>query len=398
MRLARRSRLAGAVLLVWAVAHPGVAAASDSAHPAHRIPAPRQRWGEQQARDWYARQPWLVGANYAPASAINQLEMWQADTFDPKRIDLELGWAEAIGMNTLRVFLHDLLWQQDASGFSKRIGEFLTIAQRHHMRTLLVLFDSVWDPNPHLGRQHAPAVGVHNSGWVQSPSAEVLADPTQYPQLETYVEGVVGTFADDQRILGWDVWNEPANTDEMSGTYGPLEARHKGQLVRALLPQVFRWARAAGATQPLTSGLYGDWPPPEHLTGVFAIQVQESDIISFHSYDSAQTFASKLLGLRRLNRPLLCTEYMARATGSTFRDILPLARQYDVGAINWGLVQGKTQTYYPWESWQTPYDREPTPWFHDVFRTDGRPYDSSEIALIRDLTREARLAERQSHK
>jgi len=73
--------------------------------------ADAQQWRASAARDWYSEQGWLVGSNYIPATAINQLEMWQADTFDPQRIDLELGWAEGLGMNTMRVFLHDLLWQ-----------------------------------------------------------------------------------------------------------------------------------------------------------------------------------------------------------------------------------------------------------------------------------------------
>jgi hypothetical protein len=317
-----------------------------------RVPV---RWSEQRASAWYAAQPWIVGANYIPATAINQLEMWQADTFDPKRIDLELGWAEAIGMNSVRVFLHDLLWEQDTAGFKRRIDEFLAIAHRHHIKTLLVLFDSVWDPNPHLGKQHMPAPGVHNSGWVQSPGAEALADPAQYPRLERYVRGVVAAFADDPRILGWDVWNEPADSDPPGDApYGPLEARHRGRLVRALLPRVFQWARSAGPAQPLTSGLYGDWSPTDQLAGIFAIQADSSDIVSFHSYDKPDIFEKKLLGLRRLRRPLICTEYMARTNGSTFRTILPVARSYDVGAINWGLVQGKTQTYYPWDSWRKP--------------------------------------------
>ncbi len=140
------------------------------------------RWTEEQARNWYAKQPWLVGSNYIPATAINQLEMWQAETFDANRIDKELGWAESIGLNTTRVFLHDLLFQQDASGFQKRIDTFLSIAAKHHIRILFVLFDSVWDPNPHLGKQHDLTPGVHNSGWVQSPGAVALKDPAQWPR------------------------------------------------------------------------------------------------------------------------------------------------------------------------------------------------------------------------
>src|SRR5581483_24719 len=166
-----------------------------------------QRWTAQAADDWYGRQPWLVGANYIPADAINELEMWQAGSFDPKRIDLELGWAESIGMNTMRVFLHDLVWRQDPAGFRARINTFLEIAARHKIRPLFVLFDSCWDPFPKLGGQHAPVPGVHNSGWVQSPGSEALTDPAQQPRLEAYVKGVVGAFASDKRVLGWDIWN-----------------------------------------------------------------------------------------------------------------------------------------------------------------------------------------------
>src|SRR5216110_1496054 len=185
--------------------------------------AARTRWSEQAARDWYGRQPWLVGANYIPANAINELEMWQADTFDPERIDRELGWAESIGMNTMRVFLHDLLWQQDAAGFRQRLDAFLTIAARHHSRPMFVLFDSVWDPSPHLGKQHDPVPGVHNSGWVQSPGAKALADPAEVPRFKAYVQGVVGAFAKDDRILGWDVWNEPDNSG--GGDYSKTELK-----------------------------------------------------------------------------------------------------------------------------------------------------------------------------
>ena len=349
--------------------------------------AARERWSEQQARDWYARQPWILGANYIPATAINQLEMWQADTFDPQRIDLELGWAEGIGMNSMRVFLHDLPWQQDASGFRRRIDTFLEIATRHHIRTLFVLFDSVWDPSPHLGAQHPPVPGVHNSGWVQSPSAAALSDPSQYPRLERYVKGVVGAFARDQRILGWDVWNEPSYSDKVGGSYAALEAPHKGQQVRALLPKVFMWGRAAGATQPLTSGVWGEsWEQSGRVSGTPLIQLEESDIISFHSYDRPAIFEERVVVLSRYQRPLICTEYMARSAGSTFENTLPIARKYHVGAINWGLVEGKTQTLYPWDSWQKPYDHEPTPWFHDIFRGDGRPYDPKETALIREMS------------
>jgi hypothetical protein len=348
--------------------------------------AQQVRWTEKQAADWYARQPWLVGSNYIPANAINELEMWQADTFDPKRIDLELRWAESIGLNTMRVFLHDLPWQQDAAGFQKRIEIFLQIASKHHIRPLFVLFDSCWDPQPRLGKQHAPTPGVHNSGWVQSPGAKALPDASQYPRLEAYVKGVVGAFAKDERVLGWDIWNEPDN--ENSGSYQDLEPKNKNQLVLALLPQAFAWARSAHPTQPLTSGLWkGDWSVAEKLEQGAKIQMELSDVISFHNYDNPDVFEKRVLSLQQYHRPLLCTEYMARGNGSTFQGTLPIAKKYNVAAINWGLVAGKTQTYLPWDSWQHPYtDREPTMWFHEIFRTDGAPYNSEETAFIKQAT------------
>jgi len=345
------------------------------------------RWSEQQANAWYAAQPWLVGSNYVPKSAINQLEMWQEATFDPAEIDKELGWAEELGMNTMRVFLHDLLWQQDSAGFRKRIDQFLVIASRHHIRPVFVLFDSVWDPSPHLGPQHPPVPGVHNSGWVQSPAVSALADPAQYPRLRDYVQGVIGAYAGDTRVLAWDLWNEPGN--ENSDSYGKEELRDKRERVAILLPQAFQWARAAHPTQPLTSGVCCvEWNPDgRNLDRIRQIQLRESDIITFHNYSWPEYFQRQVVWLKKYNRPVICTEYMARPVGSTFDALLPLAKQQRVGMINWGFVAGKTQTYLPWDSWQHPYVvAEPPVWFHEVLRPDGTPYRQAEVDLIRELT------------
>lgn len=348
------------------------------------------RWSEEAANRWYQRQPWLVGANYIPATAINELEMWQAASFDAARIDRELGWAEQIGMNTMRVFLHDLPWKDDAAGFRRRIDRFLAIAAKHHIRPMLVLFDSCWDPFPRSGKQRAPKPGVHNSGWMQSPGAHALQDPGEEPRLRAYVEGLVGAFANDSRVLAWDLWNEPDNMNKSS--YGSREPANKVKMVEALLPKVFQWARAARPTQPLTSGVWqGDWSAPEKLSPMARIQLESSDVISFHNYDGPAEFEKRIRWLQRYRRPILCTEYMARGNGSTFQGSLPLALKYRVAAINWGLVEGKTQTFLPWDSWHKPYvGREPKIWFHEVFRNDGTPYRRDEVQFIRKLTEQAR--------
>jgi len=344
------------------------------------------KWTEEQANKWYSQQPWLVGANFLPSDAINELEMWQAETFDPKEIDREFGWAQAIGMNTMRVFLHNLLWDQDSAGFQRRIDQFLSIAAAHHIRPVLVLFDSCWDPNPKLGPQHPPIPGVHNSGWVQAPGRAILMDPAQYPRLKSYVQGVVGAFANDQRILAWDVWNEPDNGNDSS--YGKLETPSMRDRVLALLPQVFAWARAVHPSQPLTSGVWaGDWSSLDRMSPMARIQIEQSDVISFHNYGWPEEFEARIRELEQFHRPLICTEYMARGAGSTFDTILPIAKKNRVAAINWGLVKGRSQTYLPWDSWQHPYIRDaPTVWFHDVFHEDGTPYRAREAELIRNAT------------
>jgi hypothetical protein len=345
-----------------------------------------QRWSESKANSWYAQQPWYVGSNFIPADAINQLEMWQADTFDPKEIDKELSWGEAIGMNTMRVFLHDLLWQQDAEGFQKRIDIFLTIASKHHIKPVFVLFDSCWDPYPKLGMQRPPIPGVHNSGWVQSPGRKALEDQSQYPRLKAYVQGVIGAFAKDDRILAWDVWNEPSNGNDSS--YGKEEPANKVDLIRVLLPQVFVWARNAHPEQPLTSGVWaGDWSSLDTMDAISRIQIEDSDVISFHNYGWPEDFEQRIQRLRQFHRPIICTEYMARGVGSTFDTILPIAKKYRVAAMNWGFVAGKTQTYLPWDSWQRPYVLlRPTVWFHDIYHPDGTPYRAREVELIHELT------------
>ncbi|MEI7791087.1 MAG: 1,4-beta-xylanase [Alphaproteobacteria bacterium] len=346
----------------------------------------REVWTKDQANQWYGKQKWLVGSNYIPADAINQLEMWQEGSFNPAQIDKELGWAQGLGMTTMRVFLHDALWQQDEGGYKKRMDTFLAISARHGIKPMFVLFDSCWDPNYKLGPQHPPIPGVHNSGWVQSPGAKALADPAQYARLEAFVKGVVGAFGHDDRILGWDVWNEPDNTNG-SSYQDTTQARY--DQVAFLLPKVFEWARSADPSQPLTSGIWhhDHWENLASLNSVEKTQLTQSDVISFHDYSWPETFEARAKSLETYGRPIICTEYMARGAGSTFDTILPIGKKHNVGMINWGFVNGKTQTDMPWDSWQRPYTlRPPTVWFHDIFRADGTAYRSRESAIIKRLS------------
>ena len=350
------------------------------------IAAAAPRWPAKQANDWYTAQPFLVGSNFIPSTAINQLEMWQADTFDLPTIDRELGWAESLGMNSMRVFLHNLLWQQDSDGFLRRMEQFLQVAEKHHIRIVFVIFDSVWDPHPKLGKQREPKPHVHNSGWMQAPGAEILQDESRWnPELKPYVVGVIGHFRDDRRVLMWDLMNEP---DNENGSYKAQELPNKAEVALRLLKEEWNWARSVQPSQPLTSGVWkDDWSSDDKLSEMASFQLQNSDVITFHSYEPPDVMKQRIDSLRRFGRPIICTEYMARPRGSTFASILPLLKKEKVGAYNWGFVNGKTQTIYPWDSWDKTYTADPPVWFHDIFHKDGTPYDPEEVKLIRQLTR-----------
>jgi len=356
------------------------------ASEAERVADAPGRWTADRATDWQAGQPWLVGCNYMASTAVNQLEMFQADSFDPATIDRELGWAKGLGFTSVRVFLHDLLWEQDRAGFLDRCDAFLAIADRHGLRVMIVLFDSCWHPAPALGPQPAPLPFTHNSGWVQSPGAAALADPAARPRLEAYVKGVVGRFAADPRVVVWDVWNEPDNLDGGAVKRPGLEPKNKVALVNALLPDVFAWARAAGPSQPLTSGVWRDSDNVTRLDDCKRIQLAHSDVVSFHSYGDAASLERCIDNLSASGRPLLCTEFMARPNKSTFDPHLAIMKRRHVAAYCWGFVDGKSQTIYPWDSWKKAYHAPPPVWFHDILRADGTPFSAEEAAFIRRTT------------
>lgn len=342
------------------------------------------RWSEQRADKWGAEQGWIVGCNFIPSTAVNQLEMWQEETFDLPTIDRELGYAHGLGFNAARVFLQDLLWKNDPDGLLSRMESFLRIADKHGIKVMFVIFDGVWNPFPHSGKQPAPVPHVMGSGWVQSPGAEILKDPKKQDELRPYVEGIIGHFKNDDRVLAWDVFNEPDNPVPQ---YSSVELADKATRSLELIDKAFSWAREVGPTQPLTSGVWnGDWSSTKTLSAMERFQLDHSDVISFHSYAPLDAVKMKVEQLKRYNRPLLCTEYMARPLGSTFNPVLGYFKKENVGAFNWGLVLGKTQTAYPWDSWEKHYDKIPKVWFHDIFWKDGRPFDSAEADYIRKLT------------
>jgi galactose mutarotase-like enzyme len=365
---------------------------NDATYTTQPAPAPLEvsatvgQWTAEQANNWYKQQPWRVGANFVPAYAINQLEMLQTESFDTVAIERELRLAAGIGMNTMRIFLHDLLWRKDPADLKQKLNTVLRICARNGIVPIIVFFDSVWNGEARLGKQKDPTPGVHNSYWVKSPNLKDLCDPSLDAVFEAYVYDVVSHFRNDPRIFAWDIWNEPDNTDDRRAEHGMSS---RDDQVAYLLPRMFAAARRAKPTQPLTSGVWkylDTWGSDTKLNPIQRAQLQLSDVISFHCYADSATFEGCVANLKRFNRPLICTEYLARSMGSTFEKILPIGKKYNIAMINWGLVQGKTQTHFPWDSWQEPYTKRTLPvWHHEVFKNDGTPYRNEEVELIRRL-------------
>lgn len=327
------------------------------------------RWSEGKITYWYQRYTWIVGCNYIPSTAVNQLEMWQGETFDPETIERELRWASGLGFNTIRVYLHDLAWVADPDGFRTRINKFLDIAQGQKLQTIFVLLDDCWNPNPIQGPQPAPVAGVHNSGWLQSPGAKIVNDSDLWPRVERYVKDVVRAFAADRRVLLWDLYNEPGNSGQ-------------GKKSLPLLEKMFAWVRDVQPSQPLSVAVFEGMDED-----IESYVLENSDLVTFHNYDDADQLQSQIKTLKKYGRPMICTEWLARTRNSKIETNMPVFKREKVGCLNWGLVAGKTQTIFPWGS--KPGSPEPELWFHDLLHSDGKPYSQAEMDSIRSLVGKA---------
>jgi hypothetical protein len=333
------------------------------------VKAQGQRWTVAKANDWYAAQGWLRGCNFQPSTAINQLEMFQEASFDTATINRELGWAENLGFNVMRVYLHHLLWVADKDGFKKRLDTYLGISTRHKIKTLFVIFDDCWNDTAWIGKQPAPKPGIHNSGWVRDPGTMIHRYPDTLQSLKAYVKDLLGSFRNDSRILMWDLYNEPGNSSEFNKSM-------------PLLQQVFAWAREVNPSQPVTAGI---WNNSANYKELNKFQLENSDIITYHNYEYIDVHRKTIDTLRKYGRPLICTEYMARKNASLFQLIMPMLKKENIGAINWGFVSGKTNTIYAWGS-PMPDGREPELWFHDIYRKDGTPFSQFEIEFIKSIS------------
>ena len=342
------------------------------------------KWTSDKAFEWYSNEEWPIGANFLPSSAINQLEMFQNETYDKQTITKELRMANSLGFNSMRVYLHDLLWNIKDE-FLSNFEEFLKICEELNIKPIIVLFDDCHRSDPKLGKQFLPVRGIHNSGWSQSPGHKIVkaihnGDKTDLPRLKRFTQEILDLYKKDKRILLWDIYNEP-------GQFGIGEESFN------FLKLVWDWAHEVRPQQPLTSCMHGSIGE-----NIIALNKEKSDIITFHAYES--TKLQKIIDeLLELKRPIICTEYMAREFGTTFDFCLPIFKKNNIGCFNWGFVAGKSQTHFGWDTilklkegvknkdfiLDTENIPEPEIWFHDIFRKDGSAFDEIEVSFIKNF-------------
>ena len=361
-------------------------------------------WTKEQAWDWYKKQPWIRGCNYMPASCANRADQWQAlgakEHFE--EMDRELAVGEKIGFNAMRIIVELQgfgIWLVDHDGFMSRFEQALQILDKHKMRAIVVLGNDcmrpkqIWQlpkPGPQpcdIGYHGGRKLSQHGSFPGEMGHSQV-DDPELKPKFYAMCEELLVKYRTDPRILFWNVWNEPGSSGRGEASLEPLR-------------EMFQLAWKIDPVQPLAAdvwqGHYGmseqDKNKAQRLAG------QLSDIISYHCYAKFEDHVRIVSKLKRYyGRPLVNTEWLARIQHNDVFDNYPMMFLEGIGAVNWGFVAGKYQTYEPWESmWAQVEKGDPrakeydlTKWFHDLLRPSLRPYDPREIDL---MTRFNKLAD-----
>lgn len=327
------------------------------------------RWTEAKAQSWYDSLPWIKGFNYVPSYAGNTTEWWETP-LDTAVIGRELGWARDLHYTSTRVFLQYIVWKKDPAAFKRNFSLFLELASSRRISVMPVLFDDCAfgrpvQVDPYLGKQRDIIPGMILSNWTPSPGVKLGTNLSEAESLRRYVHDMLKTYGNDKRILLWDLFNEPMNEAKV-GTPD-------------FLVRLFAWAREAGPVQPLSVAVWFN-APDDPLN---VVMIAYSDIITYHLYANRDDMASRISQLKKQNRPLICTEWMARPAGSSYEKELPLFQSEKVGAYQWGLVNGRTQCQFPW--WNKPGGGVDSTfgWFHDILHTDGTPYRQEEIDVIK---------------
>ena len=351
------------------------------------------KWSKERIWEWHNKQPWLRGCNFMGSDCANRIDQWQELGFEERIVtaDRELKLAAETGFNTVRLILEYIVWRDDHDGFMERFDRYLDTAYQYGIRAMIVFGNDcmVTKDNPYckqkLGVQHYDW-GYHggrkwsqHSTVSQEPGYSLLDEPDQAPLIYEWVREIMEKYKADDRVVVWDLYNEPGNARR-----NPLTMPH--------LKKFFEIAREVNPMQPLTSGVWRlSGAPDQVISELEQFCLEQSDIISYHSYGSYLQNIKIIKRLKQYERPIMCTEWLGRTFRNRVQEMFPLFFLEKIGCFNWGFVAGLYQTYEPWESvWErykngTAGDLDFTVWFHDLYRPNLRPYDPHEIDLIKEI-------------
>jgi hypothetical protein len=334
------------------------------------------RWDKERAHDYMESFGTVVAVNYVPAYCYNYIQIWY--DFKEDVIRRELGWAKNSGINSLRMFLPLFSFQEGGywQEVKARFRKLVDIAGEMGMSVMITFQPNYMKVNQ-SAKPQAPYVefnpGRHKNHW-QYPNSDFSSFqiyPLALREMYAMLDDIMAEYTGDKRIIAWDLWNE-----------APYEERFT-------LEYIFHHAREINPSQPLTACweaydisdivTFHNYTRPEKIAAEYAYPGQGG---SYPLHASIE-FIPELERALSFDRPVLCTECLARTFGNNFEAILPYFSKYNIGFYFWGLCAGSAQYHFPW-GWPEG-SPEPKNWFHCILYPDGEPYREAEIDLLRQF-------------
>ncbi|MBR6007662.1 MAG: cellulase family glycosylhydrolase [Clostridia bacterium] len=353
----------------------------------------RSTWTNDQAWEWQKKVGWLRGCNFIGSDCCNRIDMWQSYNNEAhmRTAERELALCRDIGFNTVRLIIEFDVWFQERARFMQILENYISLCARYGQKVMLVLANEAqlcrgeeYVPKP-LGEQ-VYALGYHQGRFPLTDEQKALEPYHELERKQTrskYLEMVgeiVGRYRADERVVCWNVYNEPGISIGM-------------ERCLPIIRLMFDTVSELDPVQPLCSDVWY-WKDYDNLNPRDALSARLSDVISWHNYQPLDKFVTGYEQLRRLNKPILLTEWLHRIVHQNVRELYPLLYLERINCWCWGFVAGKTQTYEPWDSLWERFDRENGNtdldfklWQHDLFRPSLRPYDPAETETIKRFNR-----------
>lgn len=352
-------------------------------------------WNKERAWEWYNARPWIRGCNFMGSDCANRIDQWQEYGFEERfqTADRELKLVAETGFNSIRIIMDFFVWKHERAGYMQRLERYIALAAKYGITCTIVFGNDcmpvkaealsrlkLGEQEWHLGWHGGRKVSQH--GTFGEAGYHLLDEPELALEHYEWVREIVDTYKNDERILMWDVFNEPGNSNRKN-----MSLPH--------LKKFFEIIREINPIQPLTAGIFTCDGKVDELPEIQRFALDNSDIVSFHNYGSYETNVCLLKRLKKLGRPIVNTEWLARCLHNNVQEIYPLFYLEKVGCYCWGFVVGKYQTHEPWNSVWDQYEKNPnldwdfTKWFHDLYRPSLHPYDPKEIELIKRFNKMA---------